>query len=226
MIPDSSLKHKNCGRAVVSWTGGKDGCLALYKAILDGYKVSHLLNFRNTKKLGSHDISYDLLHAQSEAVGIPLICRDFVSYEDEFKKVVHSLVDSGTEINAAVFGHIETHGDLVERICRDLDIELYMPLWKQSSAGIINQILEAGFEVILASVKASLFSDEWLGRKIDVDFVKDLNDLDSSIDPCGESGEFHTLVTDGPIFKERIEIVGYDKVLRDGYWYLDVTETA
>ena len=81
------------GRVVVSWTGGKDGCLACYGAISEGFEASHLLNFREIQRRGSHDINPDLLYAQAEALGIPLIHKDFISYEQEFKKVVRDLRD-------------------------------------------------------------------------------------------------------------------------------------
>jgi len=209
---------------VVSWTGGKDGCLALYKAILAGYNVSHLLNFRSTSRIGSHDLCPDLLKAQSEAIGIPLIQTDFVSYEDEFKNVVRSLLKSGVKIDGAVFGHIETHKNLVDRVCGDLEIELIMPLWQQDSEQIIKDIIDAGFGVIVTSFNSELFGEEWLKRKIDAEFIEDLTNLNESIDPCGENGEFHTFVYDGPIFQKIIEITGYQKVHRNGYWFMEVSE--
>lgn len=98
-----SVKGKSGkGRVVVSWTGGKDGCLACYGAISEGFEVSHLLNFREIQRRGSHDINPDLIYAQAEALGIPLIHKDFISYEQEFKKVINDLRDSGEQIDGAV----------------------------------------------------------------------------------------------------------------------------
>ena len=74
------------GSVVVSWTGGKDGCFACHKSILEGFDVSYLLNFRDMKKSGSHEINPELLSLQSEAVGIPVLQTNFISYEEEFKK--------------------------------------------------------------------------------------------------------------------------------------------
>lgn len=116
------------GRLVVSWTGGKDGCLACYGAISEGFEVFHLLNFREIQSRGAHDINPDLLYAQAEALGIPLIHKDFISYEQEFKKVVRDLRDGGEKIDGAVFGYIETHKNLVDRICGELGLELIMAL--------------------------------------------------------------------------------------------------
>ena len=78
--------------------------------------------------------------------------------------------------------------------------------------------------MIVVSVKDGLLGKEWLGRRIDEKFINDLSNLDESIDACGENGEFHTLVTDCPIFEKRILISGSEQELRDGYWFLNAKE--
>lgn len=212
-------KEKN---AVVSWTGGKDGCFSCMNAIQEGYRITHLLHFTNVRKRGSHELNPGVIRAQSEAAGIPLIQKDFTSYEEEFKNTVRDLRAQGERIDAAVFGHIETHKPLVDRICGEMDLELVMPLWKQDSKRLLEEMRESGLEIVVVSAKESLMGKEWLGRKIDEKFIDDLNRLDSSIDPCGENGEFHTLVTDAPFFRKKIQITKSDRVLRDGYWYWDI----
>jgi diphthine-ammonia ligase len=214
---------KDKGNAVVSWTGGKDGCYACHKAMADGYRVTHLLNFRNMKKIGSHEINPGIIQAQSEAIGIPLIQRDFLSYEQEFKNVVLDLRAQGEQIDGAIFGHIETHNMLVDRICKDLHIDPLLPLWKQESEKVLREIIDSGFEVFVVSIKDGLLCKEWLGRRIDEEFINDLRNLNKSIDPCGENGEFHTFVSDGPIFKKKIVISRSEPVLREGYWFLNIS---
>ena len=175
---DDAIKsnEKDSKKVVVSWTGGKDGCYACYKAMEEGYQVTHLLNFKNIRKVGSHEINPSIIQAQSEAIGIPLIQRDFFSYEQEFKNVVLDLRAQGERIDGAVFGHIETHKMLVDRICRDLDIDLLLPLWKQKSEKILTEIIDSGFEVFIVSIKDCLLSREWLGRRIDEKFITDLSE--------------------------------------------------
>jgi len=223
-MDNSVLKNK--GNVVISWTGGKDGCYSCYKAMAEGYRVTHLLNFRNIGKQGSHDVNPKIIRAQSKAMGIPLIQRTFFSYEGEFKRVIQDLRAQEVRIDGAVFGHIETHDRLVNRICHDLDIRLLLPLWKQDPETIIREITGAGFEVVIVSVKGSLMGKEWLGRRIDEEFIGDLRVLNKSIDPCGEDGEFHTLVTDGPLFRKKIVITESRPVLREGYWMLDISGFA
>ncbi len=218
-----AFKRTGVGNAVVSWTGGKDGCFASFKAMEGGYQVTHLLNFWNQKMAGTHDLNPGIIQAQSEAMGIPLVRRDFVSYEEEFKSVIRDLQAEGMEIDAAIFGHIQTHKDLVDRICRDLGIDLLLPLWGQDSEKVLNDIIETGFEVIIVSAREDMLSRDWLGRRIDEHFIHDLRSVNESIDPCGENGEFHTLVLDGPLFRKKIQIIGNRRVSRDGYWFLDIS---
>ena len=218
------LNRNDKGNVIISWTGGKDGCYSCYKTMAEGYRVTHLLNFRNIGKQGSHEVNPKIIRAQSKAMEIPLIQRNFFSYEEEFKKVVLDLRAQGVGIEGAVFGHIETHGNLVTRICRDLDIELLLPLWKQDSGELLREMIDAGFEMVIVSIKDGLMGKEWLGRRIDEEFTSDLRALNPSIDPCGENGEFHTLVTDGPIFRDKIKITKREPVLKEGYWMLYITE--
>ena len=88
----------NLRNAVVSWTGGKDGCLSCYKVMQEGWRVNYLLSFRNISRIGSHDINPELILAQSEAIGIPLIHREFTSYEQEFKRTILDLRANGEKI--------------------------------------------------------------------------------------------------------------------------------
>ncbi|MBN1761667.1 MAG: diphthine--ammonia ligase [Methanomicrobia archaeon] len=220
-VAGASEKRKK-GNVVASWTGGKDGCFACYNALLDGFNVTHLLNFKDLKKHAPHNLNHDVLAAQSEAMGVPIIQREFVSYEAEFKKVIRTLNENGAEIKGAIFGHIGMHEHLVQRICSDLDIESIMPLWNRDSEQLVTDFIAAGFEAIVITTKADLMGKEWLGRTINEEFVAQLRTFNSAIDPCGEFGEFHSLVIDGPLFKNRIELGESEPILEDGYWRLDI----
>ena len=216
--------------AVVSWTGGKDGCLAAYKAMEAGVRVRYLLSFWNRNREGAHEVNPALLAAQAESIGMPLIRTGFLSYEEEFKRVFRAIDEGerakGRRVSSAVFGHIRTHGPLVDRICADLAIEGLMPIWNMDSQEIIGELLEAGFEAVVVGVRSDLLGDEWLGRRIDGSFVADLKALDPSIDPCGENGEFHTFVLDGPIFKKRLVIEEAEAISRGAVRFLDIKEFA
>lgn len=222
-------------RVVVSWSGGKDSCLACYRAISDGFKVSHLLNFvsKNGTSM-SHGLDSRLMVAQSQAIGIPLIQRDVTwdTYEDGFKAAMVKLKQMGVE--GAVFGDIQEipeHKDWVSRVCRDVDITPMEPLWGLNPEQILSNFIDEGFEAVVVNVRTDLLGEEWLGRKIDRSFIEDIKKLQSKheLHVCGEFGEYHTLVTDGPIFNSRIKILESRKVLRGGHWsfrLLDILEYA
>jgi diphthine-ammonia ligase len=140
--------------------------------------------------------------------------------------VVRALNESGAGIEGAIFGHIGMHEELVQRICSDLEIEEIMPLWNLESLQLVMDVIDAGFEAIVVTTKANLLGEEWLGRTINAEFVADLRAFNSAIDPCGEFGEFHSFVIDGPLFKDRIQIGKSKKRLEDGYWRLDISDFA
>lgn len=216
--------------AVASWTGGKDGCLAAYRAMEAGVKVGYLLSFWNMGREGAHEVKAALLAAQAESMGLPLIRTGFFSYEEEFKRIVRQLDEAergrGRRIGTAIFGHIKTHDALVLRISADLGIEPMMPIWMMDSEEVIGELLASGFEAAIVAVRSDLLGDEWLGRRIDGSFVSELKALDPSIDPCGENGEFHTLVLDGPIFEDRLRIEEAEAVSRGMLRFLDIKEFA
>jgi len=88
----------------------------------------------------------------------------------------------------------------------------------------MRDFIDLGFEAIVVAAKADLLGEEWLGRRVDLEFLKQLCKLKESKDItlCGEAGEYHTFVTDGPLFNQRIEILETNKVLKEGHWFLDI----
>ncbi|MEM1586844.1 MAG: diphthine--ammonia ligase [Candidatus Bathyarchaeia archaeon] len=208
---------------VASWSGGKDSCLALYKAALNGFKVSYLLNFiSKDRRCMSHGLNPELIAAQSQAVGIPIIQRETTwdAYEEIFKATLIELKRMGIE--GAVFGdiHVKEHLDWVNRVCNEAGIIPLEPLWGMDPERVLRDFIDAGFKAIVVNVKADLFGEEWLGREVDLNFLNDLQKLrkESDFDLCGEYGEYHTFVIDGPIFKKRIKILESKRVRREGYW--------
>ncbi len=210
-----------------SWSSGKDSCLACYKAINEGYRVSHLVNSVSKEygRVNFHGTQAKLVQLQAKAIGIPLLQKETTRdrYEQEFKEVVKSLIPNG--VGAMVFGDIYTqeHKDWVQRVCGDLGIKPIMPLWGKDTERILLDFMDRGFEAIVVSAKADLFDKEWVGRRVDREFLRYLQD--KNIDACGENGEFHTLVVDGPLFKKRIVITESIPLLKEGFWkhwFLDI----
>jgi len=208
---------------ISSWSGGKDSCFACYQAICEGYNVSHLLNFisKEYKRVSFHGTEAKLIQLQAEAIGIPLLQKETTrnGYEQEFKDAVKSLTPDG--VKGMVFGdiYLQEHKDWVERVCRELGIEAIEPLWGQDPERVLLEFIDAGFEATIVSAKSALFDDKWIGRKVDREFLSHLKD--NNIDLCGENGEYHTFVTNGPMFQKKIKITKSQSIARDGYWFLD-----
>lgn len=213
-------------KAVISWSGGKESCLACYKAMLSGFKVSHLLNFVSKDgQCMSHGINGKLIVAQSQAIGIQIVQKKttWETYEQSFKDTVREL--KRIDIEAVVFGDLRTipgHVGWINRICNELDVKPITPLWDSDPKHVLTEFIDDGFEAVIISVKADLLDKEWLGRRIDKEFVRNILREKSKVDPCGELGEYHTFVLDGPLFKSRIKILASNKFLKNGYWFLNI----
>ena len=216
-------------KIISSWSGGKDSCLACYMAMKRGYQVGYLLNFisKEYKRCCFHGLEAELLKLQSSLIGIPLfqkeVSPDMEEYEREFKEAVSEIKASG--IRGMVFGdvYLEEHKNWVERVCKDLRIQPIEPLWGSPPNKIVEDFINLGFKAVIVSCKADLFDGEFVGRYVDKNFLKELNRR--HICTCGENGEFHTFVVDGPIFKKRIEITKSQAILKEGFWkhwFLDI----
>ena len=211
-----------------SWSGDKDSCLACYQAVNSRLKVRYLLNMvtDDGRRSWTHGQSVELLQSQAQAIGIPLIQRQttMANYEAEFKDALLSLKQKG--VTEGVFGDIELeeHRHWIERICGEVALTPHLPLWGQAQEKILGSFITSGFEAVVVVTKADLFGEEWLGQKIDLDFLSYLSELRQryGIQLCGEAGEYHTFVTDGPLFDQRIEILETNTVLREGYWSLEI----
>jgi len=208
---------------LVSWSGGKDSCFALYEAMSRGYQISHLVNFisREFGRVSFHGTEARLIQMQSQSLGIPLLQKEttWEGYEQEFKEAVSSLLPGGIE--GMVFGdiYLQEHKDWVERVCRDLGIEAVEPLWGRDMKELLSSFIEKGFEAVIVSAQSSVIDEDWVGKRVDRAFLNYLKSR--GIDICGENGEYHTLVIDGPIFNERIRLIESRVISRDKYWFLD-----
>lgn len=216
-------------KVAVSWSGGKDSCFSLYRTIINALQPCFLLNMvnRDAKRSMSHGLDPKLIAAQAEVLEIPLLQRETTwnTYEQEFKEAVAELKQQG--VDGVVFGDIdiEEHKEWVERVCSEVGVIAILPLWGDEPQRLLSDFIQAGFEAIVVSAKAEFFSDEWLGKQVSQDFIGELSRLheEFNLHPCGEQGEYHTFVIDGPIFRRRIKIIDSHKVLREGYRFLDIS---
>ena len=307
-------------RVAVTWTGGKDCCLACYEAISNGHEVSYLLNFiftdikrrtpyklsnliryvftevgrstpykvstllnfvlaeilnklprrisrilnhgfmlirrlipqkianilnfavKSAKKMVWHEISPEMVAMQAEAMQIPILQPkvDWRTFEEQVKFTVRNLEN---KIDGMVWGiappgdpqledskkledyiQLRAEKEWVDQLCEDLGITPMLPLWEKAPEQVLTDLIENGFEVIVVVVNHEFLGDEWLGRKIDRQFLKEIMKLNREKGIHVSGDEYHTFVVDGPIFKKRLKIVESNKVSRSGYSILNITK--
>ncbi|MBN1622068.1 MAG: diphthine--ammonia ligase [Endomicrobiales bacterium] len=217
-------------KIVSSWSGGKDSCLAFYKAKMQGHDIIGLVNFisEEYRRCCFHGTTAELIKLQAEVQGKKLFQRevpaDMKRYEEIFKEYVSEIRDKHS-IEGMVFGdiYLDEHKEWVERVCKDINIIPLEPLWNVPAIEVVTEFVESGFKSVVVSAKADIFSEDFIGRTIDKELIDWL--VKKNICPCGENGEFHSFVYDGPTFDKKIELTDTEKVLREGfakYWFLDM----
>lgn len=214
--------ERSCFCFFASWSGGKDSCLALYRALRAGNTCVSL--FTMVDETGEHSRSHglypDVLRAQAAAMGLPivLIPASWDDYEQQFKKNAGDFRTRG--ILHGVFGDIdlEPHRQWVERVCSESGLTAHEPLWQGERRELVHEFICAGFKAIIVVVDTNRMPAEFLGREIDEALVSELEAV--GVDACGENGEFHTFVYDGPLFRRGVEFnrgevfcVGHHRVM-------------
>lgn len=207
-----------------SWSGGKDCSLALYHVLQNGGRVKSLLTMMTEggERTRSHGLPIDVIQRQSVALGIQLNARkaSWADYEEVFLRTLYKYKQEG--IDCGVFGDIDLdpHLEWVEEVCSLNGIIAYEPLWKRSRHELLEEFLQLGFLATIVAIKEDVLNPGFLGRRLDKKIIRELKD--AGIDPSGEEGEYHTVVTDGPIFSSPIQLESRGQVTRNGYRFLDV----
>jgi uncharacterized protein (TIGR00290 family) len=197
-------------KLIASWSGGKDSCFALYKALQEGHKIENLLIMMQDQKTSNfHMISSQLLDAQSEALSIPItkVPTTPQNYQTDFKKALQNAKNKGIEgiLTGDIFDVALHEAGWLDKITKEIGLTPVRPLWHRETTEVLDEWIKAGFKATVVRIRKDLLSMDYLGRTLDRKFFNDLQKL-GNIDLCGEKGEYHTFVTDGPIFKNSIEI--------------------
>jgi diphthine-ammonia ligase len=192
-------------KAFCSWSGGKDSCLALKRAIDSGYEITHLVTmFDETgERSRSHAVSLEVMLRQAESLGIQLITptASWADYEKVFVETLRELKKQGCDYG--IFGDIDLqpHRNWEEKVCRAAEIEAVLPLWNEKRLDLVNEFLDANYRSVVICVNEKFLDASFCGRDFDRKFIADLPE---SVDACGENGEFHTFAFDGAIFKNPV----------------------
>lgn len=232
----------------MNWSGGKDSCLALHHILQQKeIDVRYLLTTLNgnNNRISMHGVRNELLIAQAESIGIPLHpiflpdSPTMESYESAMQLGLQPILEQ--KITHSIFGDIfleDLRKYRDEKMLKNQLTGVY-PLWKRSTAELLQEFLALGYKTIVVCVDASKLDESFAGRTIDQQFI---DDLPSNVDVCGENGEFHTFVYDGPIFKKAIPFEIGERVFKtfqvntseddsvcgntdsemNGFWYIDL----
>jgi uncharacterized protein (TIGR00290 family) len=229
--------------AFFNWSGGKDSALALYKVLqVDQYNLKYLLTNVNAAhdRVSMHGVRRNLLEMQAASIGIPLQTIELPEqptmqqYEEQLLHQIKKLKSAGC--SKAIFGDIflEDLKCYREQKLKEVEIECIFPLWKIDTKQLMHEFIVLGFKAIIVCVNEMYLDKSFCGRLIDESFV---NDLPENVDACGENGEFHSFVFDGPIFKQPINFIKGDVVYKTydapkindnnsqsnyGFWFCDL----
>jgi len=193
---------------VASFSGGKDSTLALYHAMNAGEPVGLIVMMEEEgKRSRSHGISEDIIRSQADAIGLPLLAApaDWPAYEDVFIGLLKQAKRLGAEVLVTGDLDMPARGCWHDGVTRRVGLDLGMPLWERDHVETVREFIDLGFRAFVTTVNLSMgMREEDLGREFKHEYVDEL--LARGIDPCGESGEFHTLVVDGPIFRRPVPV--------------------
>lgn len=213
---------------VVSWSGGKDSCFALYETQMSAdYRAAALLTTltRDFDRVSMHGVRRQLVEEQAASLGLPLhqvfISKGASNDEYEMKMAEAFAEYRGQGIDSIVFGDlfltdIRTYR---EQFLGRQEMRGLFPVWQRNTSSLIREFIGLGFKTIVTCVDSKMLDGSFVGQIIDEAF---LSSLPESVDPCGENGEFHTFVFDGPTFAHPVEFSLGEIVLRESFWFCDL----
>lgn len=211
------------GNFFCSWSGGKDSCLALYKALKQGGTPKFLLTMciEEGERTRMHGLHVDVILAQADSLGIPSITQNssWQNYRENYVSKIKEF--SHLNLKSGVFGDIdfEVAREWEKILCQDLGLNCFLPLWQQKREDLTKEFINLGFKAYIVAVDAKKLNKIFLGRELTFDIVNEFKNI--GIDPSGEGGEYHTVVVDGPIFHRPIQLELGIQVLRSDYWFQD-----
>lgn len=192
--------------AVASWSGGKDSCLALWRSQKTGLDVKFLLTALDETgaRTRSHGVSRALINAQGKSLGMrnEFISATWHEYQERFIEKLELIAGQG--VTTAIFGDIDLlpHREWEEMVCAKAGIEPILPLWNENRLEMVNEFLAEGFNARVVCVDGRFLDESFVGVEFNRAFIAS---LPADVDPCGENGEFHTFVYDGPNFATPVE---------------------
>jgi len=216
-------------KIAVSWSGGKDSCLALWRTIRSGSKVDYLLNTvrKESGRVAFHGVRASLVQAQADALGVHLIQKEVgdEDYREVFLSGLEELREAG--VRRMVFGDmdVQQNREWCEGVCASAGLAAHFPLWAGDQRELLSEFIRDRFRAVVVCVDSAYFEESDLGRNVDEKWLGDLemgHNGKKRSTYCGENGEYHTFVFDGPAFKSPIRFSLGTHVLKTGHWLVDL----
>jgi uncharacterized protein (TIGR00290 family) len=219
-------------KAWMSWSSGKDSAFCLYEVLRSSqFQVTHLLTTMNeeARRVSMHAVRDELLQKQADAIGIPLYRVSLpypCSNEIYADRMSHAIEDAKSQgVTTMIFGDLFLEDVRAYRVeaLKPTGLKAQFPLWKRDTSELAREMINSGQRAVITAVDPRKLSRDFVGREFNHSF---LDALPTDVDPCGENGEFHSFVFDGPIFSAPIPIKVGQVVERDGFIFCDVSLDA
>jgi len=191
-----------------SWSGGKDSCLAMYLAMEQGYIPRTLFTMFSLENdiSSAHRLKESVIQAQADAIGIKSFIAKaaFEEYEEVFVASLKEFKDQG--IDFGIFGDIDidAHREWEEQVSTKASITAVLPLWQQDRKLLVKSFLDLGFKAKIVLVNKQMLPVHFLGKDLSYALLEEIEA--TGADVCGENGEYHTVVYEGPMFKKSVPL--------------------
>jgi len=213
----------------VSWSGGKDSCLAMHIAQQEGFPMGFLLNTISAQyqRVRFHGVPRELIAAQAEALGLSLLQwpTGDDTYEADFLSALKELKARGAV--GVIFGDMfpEGHREWGQRMCAAAGLQAHHPLFGWDTHKALKTFLAAGYKAVIVSGRPDMFRLAQMGTPLTEEFLQ-WAQQQPGLDVSGENGEYHTIVLDGPLFRQRVEIVEAAPACVQGHYFWDIRRWA
>ncbi|EXB49170.1 diphthine--ammonia ligase [Acinetobacter sp. 1000160] len=209
-------------QSIVSFSGGKDSSLALYHAMQTGTVIGLIVMLEEQgQRSRSHAMPLEIIRAQADAVALPVFMTSssWADYETRFIALLDQAKQHGAEVLVTGDLDMPEHGCWHDRVTQQVGLKLGMPLWLRPHREVVEEFIQLGFKSVIVTINLKLgMQVEDLGKILTLEYIQELEDR--GVDPCGEGGEFHTTVIDGPIFNKAIPVRHGDIVYHEEYAFL------
>ena len=222
------MSQKDKPKVVVSWSSGKDCAFALHQVRAEEkFEVVGLLTTLNSEngRVAMHGVRKELLQKQMAALGLPaeMVMLPMPCDNETYRRLVGGTIEVLRErgVQNVIFGDLflEDIRQYREEQMQGSGLGAIFPLWLRDTGQLSRDMVESGLRAVVTCVDQRALSAEFVGRQYDHAF---LDDLPVGVDPCGENGEFHTLVIDGPMFSSGLNVEIGEKVFHGDFAFADV----